>query len=131
MHLCKPGPIDKSARQVKRWPVVRKNRMKSNCTEKKHKLFRLMLVGAVTAIVTHKVCLIAIPSIFHQYMPPSTFSEAVISAIVDPFTIFISCVIVLPTLGLVYLLFKRCNVPIAMMIGIVSGYIGVNIYPGS
>jgi hypothetical protein len=105
--------------------------MKSNATEKKPKLYRLMLVGAVTAIVTHKVCLIAIPSIFYQYMPPSTFSEAVISAIADPFTIFISCVIALPTLGLACLLLKKCNVPIAMMIGIVSGYIGVNIYPGS
>ena len=94
-------------------------------------MFRLTLLTALTAIVTHKVCLLAIPAIFYQYMPPSTFSEAVISAIVDPFTILVSCAIALPALGLVRFLLKKCNVPIAVIIGMVSGYIGVNIYPGA
>jgi len=99
-------------------------------TDKNPKVGKLLLYATLTAIVTHKICLIAIPSALYAYMPPSTFSEAVVSAIVDPFTIFISCVIALPTQGLAYLFFKRCNVLAAVIIGLISGYIGVNIYPG-
>lgn len=92
---------------------------------------KYFMYACIISIIIHKLLMILIPSILLEYAGEGTLSEAIVSAIFDPISILVACIVASYILIINMTIVKIFDKTFIVLIGIYSGACAISLYPAA